>query len=212
MLCPLCGEGPFRNLGQHFRWNHEIGLRDYLAQNPPACEHCGDPITYPDSRVHAAYILERRFCSNACNGAGMSGESHPNWQGGGWTREDGYRVVSVRGKAHLEHRLVMERELGRPLRSDEHMHHTNGVKDDNRPENLQIVSPEEHSRMHDHHVPWRRRARGSQHGSAKLSESDVLSIRDQHAGGETQVSLAAQYLVSHSPISRIVRREAWAHD
>lgn len=38
----------------------------------------------------------------------------------------------------LEHRLVMGREFGRLLRTDEHVHHLNGKRDDNRLENLQI--------------------------------------------------------------------------
>jgi hypothetical protein len=99
----------------------------------------------------------RRFCvcgnekadeavkCQQCYLAFMRGENHPSWTGGRIVNREGY--VKVRSVGHpradrhgyvWEHWLVIEAMLGRTLTSDENVHHLNGIRDDNRLENLEL--------------------------------------------------------------------------
>ncbi len=74
-----------------------------------------------------------------------TGDAEGKWgsqprQSQGYTTTDGYRMSPARRNKRpiLEHRLVMEQIIGRPLRRFEEPHHKNGIRNDNTPGNLEL--------------------------------------------------------------------------
>jgi len=85
------------------------------------------------------------------NSPHLSGEKHPRWKGGKHKNSSGYVLIYQPKHPHknsfncvLEHRLIIERYLGRYLKPGEVVHHLNGIVDDNRFENLALCNNKTH--------------------------------------------------------------------
>lgn len=104
------------------------------------CPHCG--VVFRPLRASSTY------CSRPCMWANNGGRNKKaeSW----WINQRGYvegRIwlkdgTSIRVK---QHRFIAEGIIGRPLNEDEDVHHKNGIKTDNRPENLEVINHGSHS-------------------------------------------------------------------
>jgi hypothetical protein len=119
------------------------------------CEICKKTYWIRKSHAHL-----RRTCSRKCaailKSVEKSGENSPSWAGGA-EYSMGYRYVyapnhpdAYRNKV-AEHKLVAEKKLGRYMKPNEVVHHINGNKLDNRPENIIVVDRGWHLNHHDPH-------------------------------------------------------------
>lgn len=119
---------------KHYAWARRQGL---LNTGTCSEQDCDSPV-YSRERcsLHYQHYRARH------NGVMPRPPSNPNW----YTTKKGYRArwVSMgarnRGRQEWEHRVVMAEHLGRELRPNEEVHHKNGVRDDNRIENLELWS------------------------------------------------------------------------
>lgn len=111
------------------------------------CKVCSKPL-----RNIPCYRNRKKTCSRKCHGVWISMNAKKKS-----FVDHGYIRVLIplaeqvgNNKYSMEHRMVMEKHLGRKLREDEVVHHKNHNRSDNRLCNLQLMTYSEHSR---HHIP-----------------------------------------------------------
>lgn len=103
------------------------------------CAHCGK-IFHP-GRSTAAY------CSVPC-ARKKNGGNNKKQGGSWWINSNGYLEGRIDSRRVKQHRMVIETLIGRKLLPTEDVHHKNGNKLDNNPDNLEVVDRGEHSRLH----------------------------------------------------------------
>lgn len=159
LTCQHCGEGFAVNGAQALAYeSRSNSTRKYCsprcfneAKKIPvptfSCERCGKVCDRTKNRksngLLGSYNRKQRFCSRSC-----AISAQPRKKGsfkGGVIDKCGYRLLMRDGTYVPEHRQVMETVVGRRLLPAETVHHINGVRLDNRPENLELWATQ-HSR------------------------------------------------------------------
>ncbi len=113
------------------------------------------------------HSLESKIKMSMKRKGAHKGSDNSNWKDGKKDDGQGYVMIycpnhpkAVNERYVYEHRLIMEKSLGRLLRDKEIVHHKNGIKNDNRLSNLELF--ENHS-MHTHFHENARKAKRRKH-------------------------------------------------
>ena len=143
-----------------YRMKHRVNKRDFCgieckntwqarAQRESVCPQCGATFIQSPSRTGI-------YCSRRCMGIAKYRRPLDREHNGKPAVLDNLGYVRIFEPGHpsatrsgwiFEHRWVVEQSLGRILDRDENVHHLNHVRDDNRLENLQLLSHSAHSKI-----------------------------------------------------------------
>lgn len=149
--CTECSKKYFKDYYLKNNSKNHILRKDYLElceknRKIIKCISCGKPMIVSPSQ------LKSKYCSVKCYN--KLKDKNPNWKGG--KREDGHGYIYIYKPEHpravsgvvYEHVLKIENKIGRYLFRDEVVHHKNGIKSDNRINNLKLMTRSEHARYH----------------------------------------------------------------
>lgn len=133
-------------------------------------------------------------------------------------RKDGYCLTHLSKNNEVQtfvsHRLVWE-TLNGPVPDGLEINHLNGIRSDNRPENLEACTRSQNLlhkyRTLGYRQPTGWQYKGIDHPNAMLTDDMVRDIRRRWKGGERQVDIAASIGIHQTTVSDICRRKRWAH-
>ena len=104
-------------------------------------------------------------------------EMNGRWKGGRRIRKDGYVEIRIAPKiVFLEHRLVVEKCIGRKLAREEIVHHKNRIRHDNSIHNLHPMTNRKHSSMHILEL-WRTPKHREKMSRIKIGNKHSLGIK-----------------------------------
>ena len=131
--CEVCSAEFTKKYRAHRCCSVECGNVLKTADRKQDCKTCGNEFERPHGK-------KRIYCSRSCamRGRYRLGQIGQHPEGGTIIHSSGYVQQKNGGKWIMQHRLVMAEVIGRPLKPSERVHHKNGKRDDNRPENLEL--------------------------------------------------------------------------
>lgn len=164
---------------------------------------------YPDLEFHSDGTIWRKQSEILWNYTNCSKNRILSRKklGGKKLTPKGYIPITYYKKHLRVHRLICEAFHGPPIGNKNQVNHKNGIKTDNRPENLEWVTLKENIK---HSVKNKLHGFGEKI-SKKLKNEDILEIRNLYKKGISQRKIAKKYNVSHSTIGNIVRLKWWKH-
>ena len=136
--CRICGKivSPYYKARKHSK-KRKTKDKFRIRQGKGCCKSHSTKIACMEGRIKPP---NPKHSTGACN---------TNWKGG-IKQVGGYKMILAKNHPHsvrgyvMEHRIIIETIIGRYLDPKERVHHINGIKNDNRPENLQLVAKNPH--------------------------------------------------------------------